>query len=119
MYGAVADPPYDVRMITIDSYRIGAMQQIQKYGEIMNIPVSVVETRAEMQKQLALSRDADFVLSIRSGRVRGISADWRKYMNWSRQRPEKSILRSARRPKVRICVRYSASSNRSGTMVWS
>ncbi len=61
MYGAVADPPYDVRMITIDSYRIGAMQQIQKYGEIMNIPVSVVETRAEMQKQLALSRDADFV----------------------------------------------------------
>ena len=61
MYGAVADPSYDVRILTIDSYRIGALQQIQKYGEIMNIPVSVVETRAEMQKQLSLSRDADFI----------------------------------------------------------
>ncbi len=61
MYGAVADPSYDVRILTIDSYRIGALQQIEKYGEIMNIPVHSVETVDEMEKQLALNGDADFI----------------------------------------------------------
>lgn len=61
MYGAVADPSYDVRILTIDSYRIGALQQIEKYGEIMNIPVHAVETVDEMEKQLALNKDADFI----------------------------------------------------------
>ena len=61
MYGAVADPSYDVRVLTIDSYRIGALQQIQKYGEIMNIPVHPVETAGDMRKQLDLHADADFI----------------------------------------------------------
>lgn len=61
MYGAVADPSYDVRILTIDSYRIGALQQIEKYGEIMGIPVHAVETVGEMEKQLALNKDADFI----------------------------------------------------------
>jgi len=61
MYGAVADPAYDVRILTIDTYRIGALQQIQKYGEIMSIPVNAVESVDEMEKQLAIHRDADFI----------------------------------------------------------
>jgi len=61
MYGAVAEPAYDVRILTIDSYRIGALQQIEKYGEIMNIPVHAVETVDEMEKQLDLNREADFI----------------------------------------------------------
>lgn len=61
MYGAVADPSYDVRILTIDSYRIGALQQIEKYGEIMNIPVHAVETATEMRKLLDLNREADFI----------------------------------------------------------
>ena len=61
MYGAVADPSYDVRILTIDSYRIGALQQIQKYGEIMNIPVHPVETAGDMRKHLDLHTDADFI----------------------------------------------------------
>ncbi len=61
MYGAVADPSYDVRILTIDSYRIGALQQIQKYGEIMSIPVHPVETVGDMRKHLDLHNDADFI----------------------------------------------------------
>ncbi|MFW5643248.1 MAG: flagellar biosynthesis protein FlhF [Alkalispirochaeta sp.] len=61
MYGAVADPGYDVRILTIDTYRIGALQQIEKYGEIMSIPVHAVETVDDMEKQLALNHDADFI----------------------------------------------------------
>ncbi len=61
MYGAVADPSYDVRILTIDTYRIGALQQIQKYGEIMSIPVHAVESPEEMRKQLDLHNEADFI----------------------------------------------------------
>lgn len=61
MYGAVADPAFDVRILTIDTYRIGALQQIQKYGEIMNIPVHAVESVGDMKNQLALHQDADFI----------------------------------------------------------
>ncbi len=61
MYGAVADPVRRVRMITIDSYRIGALQQIQKYGEIMGLPVAAVETKEEMRRQISLAQDDDFV----------------------------------------------------------
>lgn len=61
MYGAVAERRHDVRIITIDSYRIGALYQIEKYGEIMNIPVTAVENADEMKRQLAICGDADFV----------------------------------------------------------
>jgi flagellar biosynthesis protein FlhF len=61
MYGAVSDVRHDVRIITIDSYRIGALYQIEKYGEIMSIPVSPVESTTEMKKQLSIAQEADYV----------------------------------------------------------
>lgn len=51
----------DVRMITIDNYRIGAREQIETYGNIMDIPVASVDTAQEMKKQLALYQDSDVV----------------------------------------------------------
>ncbi len=51
----------DVRVITIDNYRIGAKEQIETYGHIMNIPVTCVETFDELRKQIALYRDVDVV----------------------------------------------------------
>lgn len=52
----------NVRMLTIDNYRIGAKNQIETYGEIMNIPVSCVETIPELKKKLALYSDVDLIL---------------------------------------------------------
>ncbi len=54
--------PKNVRMITIDNYRIGARQQIETYGDIMNIPVSCVETFQDLKKQIALCQDVDLVI---------------------------------------------------------
>jgi flagellar biosynthesis protein FlhF len=51
-----------VRMLTIDNYRIGAKNQIETYGEIMNIPVSCVETIPELEKRLTLYSDVDLIL---------------------------------------------------------
>ncbi len=55
-------PPRDVRMITIDSYRIGAKQQIETYGDIMGVPTSCVETAEDLAKTIALYRDVDLIL---------------------------------------------------------
>ncbi len=51
-----------VRMLTIDNYRIGAQKQIETYGEIMDIPVAVVETYMELQQKINLFSDADLIL---------------------------------------------------------
>ena len=61
MYGAVASERQDVRVLTIDSYRIGAFYQLQKYGEIMRIPVSGVDSVDQMRTQLSLAAEADWV----------------------------------------------------------
>ena len=51
-----------VRIITVDSFRIGARAQVETYGEIMGIPVNAVDDYDELRKQIALSSDADLVL---------------------------------------------------------
>ncbi|MFO8065757.1 MAG: flagellar biosynthesis protein FlhF [Spirochaetota bacterium] len=53
--------PRKVRILTIDNYRIGAKEQIETYGNIMEIPVAAVDSYKEMKKQLALSQEADLV----------------------------------------------------------
>ena len=58
-----------VRLITLDRYRIGAEYQLEKYGEWMNIPVSVVEDYDGLKKVLALYRqEVDFILVDTIGR---------------------------------------------------
>jgi flagellar biosynthesis protein FlhF len=63
MYGLDrhASKARNIRVLTIDNYRIGARQQIETYGQIMDIPVSVVESAEEMKKYLALYSDADMI----------------------------------------------------------
>ncbi len=60
--------PRKVRIITIDNYRIAAKQQIETYAEIMRIPVSLVESAADLQKCLALNQDAELILIDTIGR---------------------------------------------------
>ena len=52
-----------VRMITIDSFRIGAKEQIEKYGDLMQIPVSYVEDTDDLKKTIAQhSEETDLIL---------------------------------------------------------
>lgn len=51
----------DIRILTIDNYRIGARQQIETYGQIMDVPVSFVESADDMRKYLALYQEADII----------------------------------------------------------
>ena len=62
------EPARSVRIITIDNYRIAAKQQIETYAEIMRIPVTLVESAADLQKNLALYQDTDLILVDTIGR---------------------------------------------------
>ena len=58
-----------VRIITIDTYRIGAQQQLETYGDLMGIPVSLAESADDMQKLLTMySKDVDVILVDTTGR---------------------------------------------------
>ncbi len=52
----------EVRILTIDNYRIGARQQIETYAEIMDIPVGFVESFDDMRKYIDMYSDVDLIL---------------------------------------------------------
>ncbi|PIE04680.1 MAG: flagellar biosynthesis protein FlhF [Spirochaetales bacterium] len=53
---------HDVRIFTIDGFRIGALAQVETYGEIMDIPVRNIESPEDLAAQLTLASDADLIL---------------------------------------------------------
>ncbi|MDR1626779.1 MAG: flagellar biosynthesis protein FlhF [Spirochaetia bacterium] len=60
-YGIIAADPLDVRILTIDDFRIGAKEQIETYGKCMHIPVDIITTREEFKKKLAIYHDVDMI----------------------------------------------------------
>ncbi|NLK24365.1 MAG: flagellar biosynthesis protein FlhF [Clostridiales bacterium] len=57
-----------VGLITVDTYRIGAVEQLKTYAEIMNIPFEVVITIKEMEAAIKKMKDCDVVLIDTTGR---------------------------------------------------
>ena len=57
-----------VGLITIDTYRIAAIDQLRKYAEIINAPLAVVSSPAEIKDAIARMGDFDYVLIDTAGR---------------------------------------------------
>jgi flagellar biosynthesis protein FlhF len=57
-----------VGLITIDTYRIGAVEQLKTYADIMNIPFKVVFTMKEMEKAVESMKSCDVILIDTTGR---------------------------------------------------
>lgn len=51
-----------VHLVTTDTYRMAALDQLQRYAEIMGLPMTVVYGTDEMERALAAARDADLIL---------------------------------------------------------
>ena len=57
-----------VRIITIDSYRIAAKEQMETYGEVMGIPVSLANSAEDMQKLMTMyATGVDVILVATTG----------------------------------------------------
>ncbi|MDR0313388.1 MAG: flagellar biosynthesis protein FlhF [Treponema sp.] len=52
----------EIALITIDTFRIGARQQLEAYGTILKYPCIAVEDFNELKKTLALHSEADMIL---------------------------------------------------------
>ena len=57
-----------VGLITIDTYRIAAIEQLRKYSELIRSPLEVVHSPDEMTAALGRLRGCDFVLIDTAGR---------------------------------------------------
>ena len=57
-----------VGLITVDTYRIAAVEQLRTYAEIIDLPMEVVSTPREMRDAVAKMRDFDLVLMDTAGR---------------------------------------------------
>ncbi len=57
-----------IALITVDTYRIAAVEQLKVYGEIMHLPVDVVITPEQMRLAIDNHQDKDLILIDTAGR---------------------------------------------------
>lgn len=57
-----------VGLITIDTYRIGAVDQLRMYAQIIDVPLKVVLTPQELQEAVTLMDDMDIIFIDTAGR---------------------------------------------------
>ncbi|MBK5240419.1 flagellar biosynthesis protein FlhF [Clostridium sp.] len=57
-----------VGLITVDTYRIGAVEQLKTYADIMDIPFSVVYNMNDMDKEIEGMSDREVILIDTTGR---------------------------------------------------
>lgn len=65
---AAIDAGSRVALITIDTFRIAAVEQLKIYGEIMNLPVEVIFRPDQLPLALEQHRDKDLILIDTAGR---------------------------------------------------
>ncbi|HSL86704.1 MAG TPA: hypothetical protein VK861_07190 [Bacteroidales bacterium] len=59
---ALLDEDKKVGLLTIDTYRIAAVEQLKKYAKILGIKCVTVNQPKDIRKKLALLKDCDFIL---------------------------------------------------------
>ncbi len=59
---------YDVAVITSDTYRIAAVEQLRRYAEIINVPLEVVTTPGELEQAVERQRQKQILLIDTAGR---------------------------------------------------
>lgn len=65
---SIMESKLKVALITIDTYRIGASEQVIRYGEIMSVPTFVARDRIELTKSIEKCSNADLILVDTAGR---------------------------------------------------
>ncbi|WP_291572727.1 flagellar biosynthesis protein FlhF [Clostridium sp. UBA4548] len=78
-----------VGLITVDTYRIGAIEQLRTYAEIMSIPFKVVFSAEDMEIAIESMKDCDVVLIDTTGRSSKNAmqiSELRRFINKSKAR---------------------------------
>lgn len=81
-----------IGIITIDTYRIGAVEQLKTYGDIIDVPVEVVMTPAELKEALEKYWDKDVILVDTSGRSYKNAIQIRMLKNFLEKIPQGQVF---------------------------
>ena len=65
---ALLETRFKVGLITVDTYRVGASDQLARYGKIMGVPTYVARDREALADAIERTREADLVLIDTAGR---------------------------------------------------
>ena len=65
---ALIEQRLQVSLITVDNYRIGAREQLSRYGGIMCVPAHTARSREELNQAIDKSANADLILIDSAGR---------------------------------------------------
>jgi flagellar biosynthesis protein FlhF len=65
---ALLETRFKVALITVDTYRVGASDQLARYGKIMGIPTHVARDRAALAEGVNRFEGADLILIDTAGR---------------------------------------------------
>ena len=65
---ALLETQFKVGLITVDTYRVGASDQLSRYGKIMGVPTYVARDRAGLADAVERTRDVDLVIIDTAGR---------------------------------------------------
>lgn len=65
---ALLETRFKIGLITVDTYRVGASDQLSRYGKIMGVPTYVARDRAALADAVARTQDTDLVLIDTAGR---------------------------------------------------
>ncbi len=65
---AVLETKFKCALITVDTYRVGASDQLARYGKIMGLPTHIARDKAGLADAVARSKDADLILIDTAGR---------------------------------------------------
>ncbi len=64
-----------IALITLDTFRIGALEQLQTYAQILQVPLQVAKDRRTLQQAIKNSADRDLLLIDTAGRSPGQQAE--------------------------------------------
>ncbi len=100
----------NIRLITTDTVRIGAKEQLERYGEVMEIPVSFAQSHEDLQKLLTFySQDVDVILIDTSGQSP------KDYEALARMR--KNLELKTKNPRVYLTLSASTKANDLRTII--
>ncbi len=81
-----------VCLITIDTYRIAAVEQLKTYARIMNIPLFVSYSPEEMRKAIADNHDASLILIDTAGRSQADDEQVKDLKSYFADDPEVEVM---------------------------
>ena len=93
----VLEQKTDVALITADTYRISAVEQLKTYSDILELPLEIVYKPAELLSAIERHRDKDLILIDTAGRSQHNDYQMRELEEFLRVNPriEKHLVISA------------------------